>query len=158
MSLNLSKLKADLIRDECIAKRREDRPGRLFIYRDSVGIDSIGVGRNMRDKGISVPEAMFMLDNDIQEHLDLLDRELPWWRELDDVRQLALANLAFNLGVGPTVEQPEGKLLTFKSTLALLHAGDYEKVAEHLKDTPWYKQVGDRGKRIVSMLETGIAV
>jgi lysozyme len=104
----IAKLRSDLTRDEAL---------RLKPYRDSVGKLSIGVGRNLDDKGISEAEAEFMLTNDITEHLALLDKYLPWWRTLDEARQLALANLAFNLGVGPSAEQPLGKLLTFHDTL-----------------------------------------
>ena len=36
-------------------------------YKDTVGKWTIGVGRNLDDKGISITEAMFLLQNDIDE-------------------------------------------------------------------------------------------
>lgn len=142
----IATLRSDLTRDEAI---------RLKPYRDSVGKLSIGVGRNLDDKGITDFEAMFLLGNDIDEHLALLDKYLPWWNSLDETRQLALANLAFNLGVGPSAEQPLGKLLTFHDTLKALQEGAYDVVANHLSVTLWAKQVGERATRIINAMRNG---
>ena len=141
-----SRLRSDLVRDEAV---------RLKPYRDSVGKLSIGVGRNLDDKGISEAEAMMLLDNDIAEHVALLDKYLPWWTTLDETRQLALANLAFNLGVGPSAEQPLGKLLTFHDTLKALQNKEYDVVANHLAVTLWAQQVGIRATRIIAAMRTG---
>jgi lysozyme len=142
----LTKLRSDLWHDEGV---------RLKPYRDSVGKLSIGIGRNLDDKGISVGEAGMMLDNDIAEHLALLDKYLTWWSTLDEARQLALANLAFNLGVGPSAEQPLGKLLTFHDTLKALQNKEYDVVANHLSVTLWAKQVGERATRIIAAMRNG---
>lgn len=144
--MNQDLLEQELERDEGL---------RLKAYRDSVGKLTIGVGRNLDDKGISETEARTLLRNDIAEHLALLDRELPWWRELDEERQRVLANMAFNLGVGPTVEQPEGKLLTFKTTLAAVRRGDYEAAANGMSASAWAKQVGIRATRLIKIMRTG---
>jgi lysozyme len=142
----LAKLRADLNRDEGL---------RLHPYRDSVGNLTIGVGRNLDDKGISEAEAEYLLTNDITEHLALLDKYLPWWSTLDEARQLALANLAFNLGVGPSAEQPLGKLLTFHDTLRALQNKEYDVVANHLSVTLWAQQVGIRATRIIAAMRNG---
>ena len=144
--MDAERLRADLVRDEAV---------RLKPYRDSVGKLSIGAGRNLDDKGISEAEAMLMLDNDIAEHVALLDKYLPWWMQLDETRQLALANLAFNLGIGPSAEQPLGKLLTFHETLKALEAKEYDVVANHLSVTLWAQQVGERATRIIAAMRNG---
>jgi lysozyme len=142
----LAKLRADLTRDE---------GWKLKPYRDSAGKLTIGCGHNLDDKGISEPIAAAILDEDITEHLALLDKYLPWWTTLDEARQLALANLAFNLGVGPSAEQPLGKLLTFHDTLKALQNGEYDVVANHLSVTLWAQQVGIRATRIIAAMRNG---
>lgn len=132
-----------------------DEGRRLKPYRDSVGKLTIGVGRNLDDKGISASECDGMLQNDIAEHCALLDQYLPWWRRLDEVRARALANMAFNLGVGPSAEQPTGKLLTFKNTLAAIERGDWEAAARGMETSAWAHQVGQRAVRLVAMMRTG---
>lgn len=153
--MNQDLFEQELIRDEALARRHPDKPGRVFPYHDSAGKSTIGVGRNLDDKGISEDEAMLLLRNDIAEHLALLDRELPWWREMSEARQRVLANMAFNLGVGPTPEQPEGKLLTFKNTLAAMQRGDYEAAANGMSASAWAKQVGLRATRLITMMREG---
>src|SRR5258708_34756043 len=105
-------------------------------YQDTRGKTTIGWGRNLTDKGISEAEAMMLLDNDIAEHTALLDKYLQWWTTLAETRQLALANVAFNLGVGPSAEQPLGNLLTFHDTLKSLQHGEHDVVANRLTRTP----------------------
>lgn len=134
-----------------------DEGERLKLYKDSLGFWSIGIGRNLQDKGISKAEMLFLLKNDIAEHLALLDRHLPWWRQLDEVRQRVLANMAFNMGVGPSDEHPTGKLLTFKNTLSAMARGDYEAAANGMSSSAWAKQVGLRATRLVNMMRTGAA-
>lgn len=137
------------------AELERDEGKRLKLYKDSMGIWSIGIGRNVQDKGISEAEMMMMLKNDIAEHIDLLDRHLPWWRQMDEVRQRVIANMAFNLGVGPSDEQPKGKLLTFKNTLAAMARGDYEAAANGMSSSVWAQQVGIRATRLVEMMRSG---
>lgn len=153
--MNQTLLEQDLIRDEGEAKRDPARPGRLFPYKDSKGILTIGIGRNLEERGISEAEALMLLANDIGDHVALLDKYLPWWRQMSEARQRALANMAFNLGVGPTPEQPEGKLLTFKNTLAAMERGDYEAAANGMSASAWAKQVGIRATRLVQMMREG---
>lgn len=146
--MNEELLEQELTRDE--GKRSK-------VYRDSMGIWSAGIGRNMQDKGLSEDEMLFMLRNDIREHCALLDRHCPWWRNLDEVRQRVLANMAFNLGVGPSDEQPKGKLLTFKNTLQAMARGDYEAAANGMSSSAWAKQVGIRATRLIDMMRKGTA-
>lgn len=156
--MDVHKLRARLVREEGLAERRPGIPGRVFPYRDSVGKLSIGVGRNLDDKGISDAEAMRLLDDDIAEHLQLLDKYLPWWNNEDEARQLALADLAFNLGVGPSEEQPHGKLLNFDLTLRSWREGDYEAAARGLERSRWFEQVGTRAPALVAMVRSGVDV
>jgi len=153
--MNQEQLEQELIRDEDMARKRADKPGRVFAYRDTQGKLRIAVGRNLDDKGLSEAEGMILFRNDIAEHLELLDRYLPWWRKMSEARQRAIANMAFNLGVGPSPEQPEGKLLTFKNTLAAMERGDYEAAANGMSASAWARQVGVRATRLIEMMREG---
>lgn len=133
-----AKLIADLERDEGI---------RLKPYADSRGIQTIGIGRNLRDKGITREEAYSMLNHDIEEVVADLDRALPWWIKLSEVRQRVLANMAFNLGVPG--------LLAFRRTLQLIEAGDYEAAATEMLCSEWAKQVGPRAQRLSNAMRDG---
>lgn len=144
--------------EQALRQQLERHEGlRLKAYRDAVGKLSIGVGRNLDDKGISRAEAMVMLDNDIEEHCALLDKYLPWWRNLDEVRQQVIANMAFNMGIGPSAEHPQGKLLTFRNTLGNMERGEYDSAADGMAGSLWAKQVGKRAQELIEMMRTGQA-
>src|SRR3990167_3386681 len=130
-------LRAELIRDEAM---------KLMPYTDTVGKLTIGVGRNLTDKGISEIEAYVLLENDINEHLQLLDDNLEWWRTMSENRQRVLANMAFNMGSG---------LLSFVNTLAAMKRGDYETAADGMAASKWATQVGPRATRLIKMMRDG---
>jgi lysozyme len=116
-------------------------------YRCTANKLSIGVGRNLEDKGISKEEAMYLLGNDIKEVVAQCDKYFPWWTSMSSARQKALANFVFNVGIGTA--------LTFKNTMAALQKGDWEGAAKGFENSKWFGQVGDRAKRIVTAIRKG---
>ena len=121
---------------------------RLKPYVDTAGKLSIGVGRNLDDKGISKTEADFLLADDLNDVEAILDQRLPWWRTLTDARQRVLVELCFNMGWGG--------LSSFSETLGLIHGGDYATAADHLSASTWAKEVqATRVARITNMMRNG---
>jgi len=116
-------------------------------YRDTVGKLTVGVGRNISDVPFSDDEIDLMLENDIHRAQDGLDRIAPWWRDLDTVRQRVLIDMCFNLG--------EACLSKFVNTLRAVEKGRYEDAARGMENSKWYRQVGNRAKRLVAMMRTG---
>ena len=128
----------ELVRDEGM---------RLRVYTDSVGVATIGVGRNLRDTGITMEEAYHMLHNDLDRVQVDLDEHLPWWRNLDEVRQRVMVNLCFNLGIE--------RLLGFHRTLTLIETHRYSEAATELSMSKWHQQVGERALRLEEMMRNG---
>ena len=56
------------------------------VYKDHLGIETIGVGRNLVDRGLTDEEVDFLLSNDIALVETELDKAMPWWRDLDEVQ------------------------------------------------------------------------
>jgi lysozyme len=136
--LDRQALVSNLIRDEGI---------RLKPYLDTTNHITIGVGRNLTDKGISRDEALLLLDNDIDAALVELRVALPWFVALDEVRQRVLANMAFNLGLP--------KLLGFHNTLRAIANGDWPAAAAGMRASLWAQQVGKRAERLAAMMASG---
>lgn len=138
-------------RDEAITSLKQqlivDEGIRLKPYKDTVGKLTIGVGRNLDDKGISFNEAMDLLENDIQDCYHRLETELLWFKDLDYVRQIVLANMAFNMGI-------KG-LFGFKLTLKLIELKNYKQAAKEMLNSKWSHQVGLRALKLSKMMETG---
>lgn len=130
----------DLKRDEgCV----------LRAYRDTVGVWTIGYGHAYVQPGTIWTQAQAddVLRQDVQRTIQALDRSLPWWRTLNDVRQDAVANMAFNLGING--------LLGFRNTLRYLREGNYDRAASNMLQSKWARQVGNRARRISEMIRKG---
>lgn len=130
-----------------VAELSRDEGVRLKPYRDTVGKLTIGTGRNLDDVGISNDENNLMLSNDIGRTCAALDKSLPWWRNLDPVRQRVLVNMAFNMGIGT--------LLGFHNTLAAIQISDWQSAHAGMLGSHWAEQVGERAQRLANMMLTG---
>lgn len=82
---DLDALRRDLIRDEGL---------RLKPYRCAAGKLTIGVGRNLDDKGITSDEAMALLDDDITECLTDL-ATFDWFGSLTPDQRRGILNMRF---------------------------------------------------------------
>jgi lysozyme len=154
--LNRAALITELIRDEA---------EKLVAYQCSEGFWTIGVGHlidperganpapfgvNLCGGGVITKEqSRILLNADIEDVETELDVWLPWWRDLDEVRQRVIANMAFNLGL-PTLKK-------FRNTLAAMKDGRYDEAAAGMLASRWATQVGNRAKRLAKMMETGEA-
>jgi lysozyme len=122
---------------------------RLKPYLDTVGVLTIGVGRNLEDKGISESEAMLMLDHDIDDAI--LDVQAvtgrPTFLKLNGPRRAVLINMAFNLG--------RTRLRSFKNMLRCVEQGDFEGAAREMLDSKWAVQVGQRAVELADIMRTG---
>jgi lysozyme len=134
-------------RQKLIQQLRRHEGERLKPYRCTAGKLTIGVGRNLDDRGITAEESAYLLSNDIDRVWTELRVRLPWMAGLNDVRQRVLLDMAFNLGI-------DG-LLKFRNTLATIEAGNYQKAGEMMLDSLWAKQVGMRAQRLSRMMQTG---
>ena len=107
---------------------------------------TIGYGRNLDDMGISEDEALYLLQNDIDACYSELN-VFNWFQELDQVRQEALVDMRFNLGLP--------RFLSFKKMIARLIAKEYSQAAKEIINSLYAKQVGDRANEIAYMIERG---
>jgi lysozyme len=120
---------------------------RLFPYTDSVGKITIGVGHNLTDLGISQTFAMLLLEADVAETLRDCET-LDWYGTLNSVRQRAIADLRFNLGLMG--------LLQFQHMIAAIKAQDWDGAARELLDSSYALQVKGRAQELAEMLRTGV--
>ncbi len=121
---------------------------RTHFYRCTSGLATIGVGRCIEEGslGLSDDEIDYLLANDIKRCKQELVA-LSWFVDLDEVRQDALINLCFNLGLT--------RLLGFRNAMAAMAEGDYEKAADEFLDSRWATQVGQRAIEVTNMIRSG---
>jgi lysozyme len=140
----------------------------LTVYQDSLGIDTIGIGRNLEDRGISKEEldymdipsmavvyehgiteadARYLAENDVQIVEEELVRSHPCVDKLDSVRQLVLMDMAFNMGVP--------RLLKFKNMWNAIHNEDFPNAAKEMLDSRWANQVKSRAVKLANAMHNG---
>lgn len=124
-----------------------DEGRRRRLYKDTVGKWTIGVGRNIEDRGLRDDEIDLMLSNDIDEAVGIARSLLPNFDKLDDVRKEIVVNMALNMGMT--------RLSGFKQFLAALMRFDFQRATAEMMDSKWYEQVGDRGKRLAYAMREG---
>ena len=155
-------------RTKLIEKLIQHEGLKLQVYKDTLGIDTIGIGRNLEDRGISKEEldamdipnigviyeygiteadAVYLAENDVQ----IVENELltahPCVDRLDAVRQLVLVDMAFNMGVP--------RLRGFKKMWAAIHADDFQTAAKEMLDSRWANQVKSRSTILANMMHIG---
>ncbi len=131
-------------------------------YKCPAGYLTIGVGRNLitnpitkaEEKvigdwrhGITKNAAFYLLRNDIKRVERECRQNIGFWRNLDDERQYALLDMAFNLGI-------KG-LLQFKKMLSEMAIGNYRGAAKECLNSKYARNVGKRAERIAKTIETG---
>lgn len=116
-------------------------------YEDSVGVLTIGVGRNLESVGLSDDEIYYMLKNDIHRCDNELDNAFRWYKDLNDSRKDVMVSLCFNLGIN--------RLRGFKNALASMAAENYKEASDHFLDSKWAEQVGQRAIKLTDMIRTG---
>lgn len=138
--MNTETLKAALVRDE---------GRRAKVYMDSVGIPTVGVGRNLQDKGLSNKEIDVLLENDIAECVNDLVASFAWFATLDEVRQHVVLNMRFQLG--------PSRFRSFKTMLAAIARQDYAAAADAMRFSKWADQVPVRANRLIEEMRSGVA-
>ena len=116
-------------------------------YRCTADKLTIGVGRNIEERGITEDEARYLLQTDIIIVEDELLERKPEVAGLDSVRQRVLVDMGFNLGL-PT-------LMKFQNMWEAIEDEDWEEAAEQMLDSRWAKQVGRRAIRLADAMRTG---
>jgi len=132
------KLKALLVQHESY---------RQFPYTDSTNHLTIGIGRNLTDRGVSTTEALYLLDDDILYFSNKLSHFLPFFSQLSEPRRIALVDMCFNLGV-------QG-FLNFKELIAALEVEDWPIAYNEMISSKWAEQVGERATTLANIVLTG---
>ena len=155
-------------REDLVNKLIKHEGLRLQVYKDTLGIDTIGIGRNLEDRGITEEEldwmdipsidtvyehgiteadAMYLAQNDVQIVEQELLRAHPCVENLDAVRQLVLIDMAFNLGVP--------RLCKFKKMWAAVHENKFDVAAKEMLDSRWATQVKSRSTKLAHAMHHG---
>jgi lysozyme len=148
---------------QLISQLKKHEGFRSKVYQCTAGRNTIGYGYNLdanplklsnyelslfKKNGIDEKVANWLLLRHVNE-LDIeLAKNISWFDALDAVRRCVLINMAFNLGVTG--------LLQFKTTLAMVKAGDYVLASKAMLKSKWASQVHGRAIELAKQMEFGV--
>ena len=143
--MDLEKLKRELEADEgCV----------YAVYLDHLDLPTFGIGHLIRkndpEYGLAVgsavsPERVLeAFEEDIEVVIDDCENLYSDFGDLPEDVQLIIANMMFNLGYP--------RLSKFKGMKAGVDARNWQKAADEMVDSRWYKQVTNRAERLVQRM------
>lgn len=117
-------------------------------YVDTVGVITIGYGRNIQANGITQAEAEYLFLQDYANaKADALRFVGEAWPTLSDARKAVIIDMAFNLGAK--------RLNNFVGFRQAVREGRWQDASTHMRLSLWFVQVKKRGQRLAKMMETG---
>lgn len=142
--LDMQELINNIKKEEGVVKEN----GLHVMYFDHLGNPTIGHGTLISAPGgipdhIAYDLLLWKLNNIMEE----MDQHILWWRGEGALRQAALVQMAYQLGVGG--------LLGFKKMLWCMEHGRYKQAAAEALDSLWARQTPKRARRVALMIREG---
>lgn len=140
--MNVDKLREQLEIDEGVVHE---------IYLDHLGYPTFGIGHLVTESdpenglevgtAISPDRCIEAFESDVQGVLRDCNILYSDFHDLPEEAQQIIANMMFNMG--------RPRLSKFKGMKAGVDARDWEKAADEMVDSAWYRQVPNRADRLV---------
>ena len=143
--MNIDKLREEIAADE----------GEVHeIYLDHLGLPTFGIGHLVRDddpeSGLPVgtpvdnDRVVEAFESDIETVLSDCNKLYPDFDDLPEEAQRVIANMMFNMG--------RPRLSQFKGMKAGVDTRDWNRAADEMVDSRWYRQVTNRADRLVKRI------
>lgn len=143
---------------------------KLNLYKDTLGYFTIGIGhlvtrRANRIEALAILDKKFerttngtltgkevetLFNEDVQGVINQIKQNSnvnAVYKSLDDIRQMALINMCFQLGVTGVA--------AFTNSLQYLKSKQWDKAAVNLKQSKWNFQTPKRSSRVIEVFRTG---
>lgn len=143
--MNIEQLREEIAADEGV---------KYEIYLDHLGLPTFGIGHLVLESDpehgaevgtpVSEDRVNECFDKDVEVVLADCKELYDDFEELPEEVQLIIANMMFNMG--------RPRLSKFKGMKAGVDARDWNKAADEMVDSRWYKQVTNRAERLVERM------
>jgi len=143
--MNVEQLRKELEVDEGV---------KYEIYNDHLGYPTFGIGHLVRDEdpengepvgtAVSEDRVIEAFNKDVETVLNDCTILYGDFSELPEEAQLIIANMMFNLG--------RPRLSKFKGMKAGVDSQDWNRAADEMVDSAWYRQVPNRAERHVERM------
>ncbi len=117
---------------------------REYPYVCTAGKITIGVGHNLTDNGLPAEVIQLLFKLDVDDCIKTCRALFGAWHDINDTRQMVLANMAFQLGYD--------RLGGFVKLITAVNAKDWVEATRQMLDSRWARQVPGRAQELAAIM------
>ena len=118
---------------------------RARVYKDTLGIDTIGYGFAIKDLELDKDICDMILDKKLNKLIKDVDNKFSFMDDIAVEAQDVVYEMCYQLGINGFSK--------FKKTIAYLRDENYEMAAIEMLDSRWAKQTPNRAKRLSNIIK-----
>ena len=111
-----------------------------IVYKDSLGIDTIGYGFTIKDLELDEDICEIILERKLKELETRVNLKFKWFIYMPQEIKDVVMEMCYQLGVGGVSK--------FKKTIAYLQNKQWEEASVEMLDSLWAKQTPNRAKEL----------
>ena len=111
-----------------------------IVYKDSLGIDTIGYGFAIKDLELDEDVCEIILERKVKDLQDRVDNKFNWYRYMPPEIKDIVLEMCYQMGVYG--------FSCFKKTIAYLQDKQWEKASVEMLDSLWARQTPNRAKEM----------
>ena len=120
------------------------------VYKDSLGIDTIGYGFAIKDLELDKDICDIILERKLHALIDRVNKKFKWYKYMPPTIQDVIVEMCYQLGVYG--------FSCFKKTIAYLQDKQWKEASVEMLDSRWAEQTPNRAREmsdIVKGMESG---
>ena len=125
---------------------KESEGFRDRVYKDTLGIDTIGYGFAIKDLVLEEDICDMILGRKLDNLIDAADKKFPFLRGLPQDKSEVVYEMCYQLGINGVSK--------FKNMLKHLEAKNFEKASVEMLDSLWAKQTPNRAIKLSNQMKT----
>ena len=114
------------------------------VYKDTLGIDTIGYGFAIKDLVLDEDISEMILRRKIDNLIDRVNKRFKFVKALPTIAQDVVYEMCYQLGVTGVSK--------FKKTLAYLENHEFRMASKEMLDSRWARQTPNRAKRLSDII------
>ena len=114
------------------------------VYKDTLGIDTIGYGFAIKDLVLDEDISEMILRRKLDSLIERVNKRFKWVSELPIEAQDVIYEMCYQLGITGVSK--------FKKTLAYLENFEYKMASKEMLDSKWARQTPNRAKRLSDII------
>ena len=114
------------------------------VYKDTLGIDTIGYGFAIKDLVLEEDICDIILDRKLKDLISKVDKKFPFVKGLPEKGREVVYEMCYQLGVNGFSK--------FKRTISYLQLGDYSSASREMLESKWHRQTPNRSQRLSDII------